>query len=105
MKPPSFDELDSEAARRALDFYLNPTTSQRPVTDEPLVVAREDLNADEAITHAAALLRSVAATVFEAAEHQRGTVRDSLYTVMHLMNMARALLDRYIIEQEKADTQ
>lgn len=103
MNPPPFDELDSEAARRALDYYLNPTPHPvAVVSDTPLVIARKDLTPTEAAEHAANLLRCAAATAFCSADMLKGASRDACYTVMHMINMARALLDRSLAEQAPA---
>lgn len=61
MKPSKNDEtdLDSEAARRALDYYLNPTPP-RPNLDTKIWTLHEGVSA--AHDHALALLRCAAAT-------------------------------------------
>lgn len=102
MNPSSFDELDSDAARRALDFYLNPApTKPWGLTDAPLVIARTDLTADQAAGYASTLLRSAATTAFQAADGLNGAPQEMTYSVMHMINMARALLERSITEQAK----
>ena len=53
MTTPPFSELDSEAARRALDYYLNPTPAVANASDDSLVIARQDLSAQAAAEHAA----------------------------------------------------
>ncbi|MFP3368071.1 MULTISPECIES: DUF6124 family protein [unclassified Pseudomonas] len=94
MKPPKNDEtdLDSEAARRALDYYLNPKP-QRPTLDNKIWALHESVTGDQAREHAIALLRCAAATAQETASHQHGSQRELTYALMHMMDMARALLE------------
>lgn len=49
MKPPKNDEtdLDSEAARRALDYYLNPNPP-RPTLDNRIWTLHEGVTGDQA---------------------------------------------------------
>ncbi len=95
MKPPKKDEtdLDSEAARRALDYYLNPPPS-RPSLDNRIWTLHDGVSSEQAHDHAVALLRCAAATAHETATHQpQGMTREILFALMHMMNMARALLE------------
>ena len=63
MKLPKNDEtdLDSEAARRALDYYLNPNPP-RPTLDNKIWTLHEGVTSEQAQEHAIALLRCAAAT-------------------------------------------
>ncbi|NER66607.1 DUF3077 domain-containing protein [Pseudomonas sp. MAFF212427] len=101
MTTPPFSELDSEAARRALDYYLNPTPAVANASDDSLVIARQDLSAQAAAEHAADLLRCAAATADESAGNLKGSQRDLALSVMHMINMARALLNRSLAEYNK----
>jgi len=101
MTTPPFNELDSEAARRALDYYLNPTPTIPNASEDSLVIARQDLSAQAAAEHAADLLRCAAASAFEAADNLKGSQRDLAFSVMHMINMARALLNRSVAEYNK----
>ncbi|OFS74130.1 hypothetical protein HMPREF3173_09555 [Pseudomonas sp. HMSC08G10] len=95
MKPSKNDEtdLDSEAARRALDYYLNPTPP-RPNLDNKIWTLHEGVSAAQARDHALALLRCAAATAHETATHQpQGMTREVMFALMHMMTMARALLE------------
>ena len=58
MKLPKNDEtdLDSEAARRALDYYLNPNPP-RPTLDNKIWTLHEGVTSEQAQEHAIALLR------------------------------------------------
>ena len=101
MTPPPFNDLDSEAARRALDYYLNPTPSTVSHTDDQLFIARQDLSAEAATEHASSMLRCAAASAYESADNLKGNSRDMAFSVMHMINMARALLDRSVAEQAR----
>ncbi|HDS1737491.1 hypothetical protein [Pseudomonas sp. BP8] len=84
--------LDSEAARRALDYYLNPTPP-RPNLDNKVWTLQPGVSASEAHDHALALLRCAAATAHETACHQDGMAREVTLALMHMVNMARSLLE------------
>ena len=85
-------DLDSEAARRALDYYLNPTPP-RPNLDNKVWTLQPGVSIAEAHDHALALLRCAAATAHETATHQDGMTREVTLALMHMVNMARSLLE------------
>ncbi|WP_110972120.1 DUF6124 family protein [Pseudomonas huaxiensis] len=94
MSAPSLTYLDSEAARRALDFYLNP--EPQPATelnDMQLVVARHDLSPEAASEQATWLLRCASTSASDAAPRLQGKAREQMLTVMHLVNLARTMLE------------
>ncbi|WP_442107786.1 DUF6124 family protein [Pseudomonas sp. NUPR-001] len=82
----------SDAARRALDFYLNPSPPTEPLADCWLV-PREGLDDAQATEHATQLLRCAAATAQESASGLQGMQRDLALTVVHMINMAKAVLE------------
>lgn len=86
-------DLDEEAARRALDFYLNPTPNPSEL-QRPLWTLREGVTGAQANEHALALLRCAASTAQETGAHLQGTTRDVVFALMHMVNMARALLEQ-----------
>ena len=94
MKTPKNDEtdLDSEAARRALDYYLNPNPP-RPTLDNRIWTLHESVTGDQAREHAIALLRCAAATAQETATHQHGSQRELTFALMHMMDIGRTLLE------------
>ena len=94
MKPPKDDvtDLDSEAARRALDYYLNPNPT-RPSAQNRIWTLHEGVTAEQAQDHAIELLRCAAATAHETATHQDGSTRELTFALMHMIDMARALLE------------
>ena len=86
-------DLDEEAARRALDFYLNPTSTPRDL-ERSLWTLREGVSDAQASEHAMALLRCASATAQETGNHLQGTTREVVFALMHMVNMARALLEQ-----------
>lgn len=91
--------IDSDAARRALDYYLNPAPAG-PEDEEPLMfTAREGLTGAQAMTHASSLLRCAAATAYESADSLQGARRDLAFSVMHMINLARAMVERTLNQQ------
>jgi hypothetical protein len=74
-----------------LDFYLTPEGS--PASAEPFV-ARNDLSMLDALNHASELLRCAAATAYESADGLKGAQRDLGLSVVHMINMARSMVDR-----------
>lgn len=47
------------------------------------------------------MLRCAAASAYESADNLKGNSRDMAFSVMHMINMARALLDRSLAEQAR----
>ncbi|MGE7960559.1 DUF6124 family protein [Pseudomonas sp. NPDC089530] len=96
-----FDSLkDSEAARRAMDYYLKPAISES-LADEKFFEVRHSISSEEAMIHASDLLRCAAASAYEAADHLRGTRRDLAFSVVHMIDMAKALVDRSLDSQRQ----
>jgi hypothetical protein len=88
---PSESLKDCPLSRKALDFYLAPTPSA-PSADP--FIARTDLSMLEALNHASELLRCAAATAYESADALKGPQRDLGLSVVHMINMARSMVDR-----------
>ncbi|MBF8723154.1 MULTISPECIES: DUF6124 family protein [Pseudomonas] len=103
MKPSKNEEtdLDSEAARRALDYYLNPAP-QRPNLDNRIWTLHSGVSAKQAHEHALALLRCASATAHETATHQlQGMTREVMFALMHMVDMARALLEHEEVARQE----
>jgi hypothetical protein len=88
---PSESLKDCPLSRKALDFYLAPSPSTPSA--EPFV-ARNDLSMLDALNHASELLRCAAATAYESADALKGPQRDLGLSVVHMINMARSMVDR-----------
>ena len=61
--------------------------------DNKIWTLHEGVTGDQAQEHAIALLRCAAATAQETATHQHGSQRELTFALMHMMDMARALLE------------
>ena len=107
-KNPLASLKDRAAAQRALDYYLKPAVSAASCTtdthDDPLYkklfAVRDDLDIEEAMIQASDLLRCAAAAAYEAAN---GANRDLGCSVVYMIDMAKALVDRVV--QIQANTE
>ncbi|BAQ81908.1 DUF6124 family protein [Pseudomonas sp. St29] len=84
---------DSDAARRAMDYYLKPAITG-PSKEEKFFEIRRSLSSEEAMIHASDLLRCAAATAYDAANHLQGANRDLAFSVVHMIDLAKALVDK-----------
>ena len=80
------------AAQRALDYYLKPAVSE-PDVEERFFGVNSNLSGEESLVHASDLLRCAAATAFKAADGLQGVSRDLAFSVVHMVDMARAMVD------------
>ena len=87
------DMRSSGAAQRALDYYLKEEMSAR-APDEALFAIKPEISQEEALVHASDLLRSAAATAYESASRHQGNQRDLAFSVVYLIDMAKALVER-----------
>ena len=53
-----------------------------------------NISREEALVHASDLLRCAAATAYESANHMQGPNRDLAFSTVHMIDMARAMVDR-----------
>ena len=83
----------SGAARRALDFYLKEEMSAA-APDDALFAIKPGISQEEALVHASDLLRSAAATAYESASSHQGSHRDLAFSVVYLIDMAKAMVER-----------
>jgi hypothetical protein len=81
------------AAQRALDYYLKPAVSEVAV-EERFFDVKPDISAEEALVHASDLLRCAAATAYESANNLNGASRDLAFSTVHMIDMAKAMIDR-----------
>lgn len=87
--------LHGDSVQRALDHYFNPAPEHTPgLEDMQLVVARDDVSPQAAAEQAASLLRCASATAYDAAQRARDKLQDQMLVSMHLINLARAMLER-----------
>jgi hypothetical protein len=83
----------SGAAQRALDFYLKENMSA-PVPNDSFFAIKPGISQEEALVHASDLLRSAAATAYESASSHQGNQRDLAFSVVYLIDMAKAMVER-----------
>jgi hypothetical protein len=83
----------SAAAQRALDHYLKPAVSENEVGERFFDVNR-NISCEEALVHASDLLRCAAAIAYESANQLQGTSRDLAFSVVHMIDMAKAMVAR-----------
>lgn len=81
------------AAQRALDYYLKPAVSEPQVIEQLFDVSRH-VSREEALVHASDLLRCAAACAHESADSLQGASRDLAFSVVHMIDMAKAMVDR-----------
>ncbi|MGL6242429.1 DUF6124 family protein [Pseudomonas sp.] len=81
------------AAQKALDYYLKPTVSEA-VVEERFFDVNPAVSGEEALVHASDLLRCAAATAFESANNLQGASRDLAFSTVHMIDMAKAMIDR-----------
>ncbi|WP_242172870.1 MULTISPECIES: DUF3077 domain-containing protein [unclassified Pseudomonas] len=94
--PVKIDQAQKYAAyKRALDHYLSPAPS--PDSVEPMVFAVDaETSFESALVHTSSLLRCAAATAQEAGDRLEGTSQALVISVLHLVDMARAMVDRAV---------
>ncbi|NVZ71164.1 DUF6124 family protein [Pseudomonas costantinii] len=94
---PESDELhdmrSSGAAQRALDYYLKEDMSASTL-DGTFFAIKPGISQEEALVHASDLLRSAAATAYESASNHQGNQRDLAFSVVYLIDMAKAMVER-----------
>ncbi|MFA7944377.1 DUF6124 family protein [Pseudomonas brenneri] len=83
----------SDAARRALDYYLKEDPGLAS-DDVAWFEANPAVSSEEALIHASDLLRSAAAIAYELADNKLGGTRDLAFSVVYLIDMAKAMLER-----------
>ncbi|MDQ0740912.1 MULTISPECIES: DUF6124 family protein [unclassified Pseudomonas] len=93
----------SGAAQRALDYYLKEDMSA-PAADAAFFTIKSGISQEEALVHASDLLRSAAATAYESASSHQGNHRDLAFSVVYLIDMAKAMVERSLRAPE-AQTQ
>jgi len=90
----------SAAAQRALDYYLKPAVADA-VVHARFFDVNHNVSGEEALVHASDLLRCAAATAFESASHLHGAIRDLALSTVHMIDMAKAMVDRSLEGQQK----
>jgi len=101
--PPSFilqeaaqcdsQSLDRAAAARALDYYLQDHKPARPMGTAIFAIPAS-VNSEAALAQASDLLRCAGASASEAGNGLSGMQRDLVLSVAHLVELARAYVDK-----------
>ncbi|MBD8097217.1 DUF3077 domain-containing protein [Pseudomonas fluorescens] len=89
----------SGAAQRALDYYLKEDMSA-PASGTAFFTINSSISQEEALVHASDLLRSAAATAYESASSHQGNQRDLAFSVVYLIDMAKAMVERSLRAQD-----
>ncbi|WP_341522671.1 DUF3077 domain-containing protein [Pseudomonas sp. G.S.17] len=58
-------------------------------------------NIEDALNHASELLQCAAATAYESGDRLSGPDRHLVFSVMHLVELARTVIDQSVIKLEK----
>lgn len=81
------------AAQRALDYYLKPAVAEE-ADEVRFFDVNRNVSGEEALVHATDLMRCAAATAGESARQLQGSSRDLALSVVHMIDMAKAMVDR-----------
>lgn len=90
------------AAQRALDHYLKPEVSGEETSDK-LFQVRSDIGMEEAVIHAYDLLRCAAAVAYQLTESLQGASRDLAFSAIHMIDLARAMVERSLNQTTLTD--
>ena len=85
--------LDRAATERALDYYLHDHKPPRHV-DQATYAIPDSVNLEAALAQASDLLRCAGASASEAGNGLSGQPRDLMMSVMHLVELAKAYVDK-----------
>ncbi|MBC3950099.1 MULTISPECIES: DUF6124 family protein [Pseudomonas] len=64
--------------------------------DSPLFTINETVNQQQALNYASDLLRCIITTAYESGDNAKGTSRDLAFSVVHMAEIAKAMVDRSI---------
>ncbi|MBI6856213.1 DUF3077 domain-containing protein [Pseudomonas cichorii] len=67
-----------------------------PTPPKPLFIVNDTVSQEEALNYASDLLRCIITTSHESGDSSQGTSRDLAFSVLHLAEMAKAMVDRSI---------
>ncbi|MEB0228088.1 DUF6124 family protein [Pseudomonas sp. 10S4] len=86
---------DRSALYRAIDFYL---TGEQPSAPDELRFynVSEDVSFEDAQLYLADLLRCASVTAYQCGDQLKGAERAMVFSVWHLLEIAKAMVDRSI---------
>ncbi|NWA29940.1 hypothetical protein HX807_28620 [Pseudomonas sp. D8002] len=91
--PPRDQAKDRAAFTRALDHYL-PTDPPQPSTS--FYAISDDISFEDSLLYTADLLHSASATALDCGEQLQSPERAKVLAVWHLLEIAKAMVDRSI---------
>ena len=65
-------------------------------TTPPLFTINDTVDQQQALNYASDLLRCIITTAYESGDNAMGTSRDLAFSVVHMAEMAKAMVDRSI---------
>jgi hypothetical protein len=86
---------DRSALYRAIDFYL---TGEQPSAPDELRFynVSDDVSFEDTQLYVADLLRCASVTAYQCGDHLKGADRAMVFSVWHLLEIAKAMVDRSI---------
>ena len=86
---------DRSALYRAIDFYL---TGEQPSAPDELRFynVSDDVSFEDIQLYFADLLRCASVTAYQCGDHLKGAERAMVFSVWHLLEIAKAMVDRSI---------
>jgi hypothetical protein len=86
---------DRSALYRAIDFYL---TGNQPSPPDELRFynVSEDVSFEDTQLYVADLLRCASVTAYQCGDHLKGADRAMVFSIWHLLEIAKAMVDRSI---------
>nr|WP_260408800.1 hypothetical protein [Pseudomonas cichorii] len=76
------------------DINMHEVPPETSITPTAHFTASESLGHEEALVHASDLLRCAMATAYECGDSLSGAQRDLAFSVVHLIEMARTMVER-----------
>ena len=88
-------QRDRSALYRAIDFYL---TGEQPSAPDELRFynVSNDVSFEDTQLYIADLLRCASVTAYQCGDHLKGADRAMVYSIWHLLEIAKAMVDRSI---------
>lgn len=69
----------------------------KKITPDPPVSIHDPVDLESSLIRASELLRCASATAYENGDNLTGMHRDLAYSVMHLVDLAKAMIDRSLV--------
>ncbi|MHC8392181.1 DUF6124 family protein [Pseudomonas sp. LB3P93] len=94
-KPAGAPPRDRSALYRAIDFYL---TGEQPSAPDELRFynVSDDVSFEDTQLYVADLLRCASVTAYQCGDHLKGADRAMVFSIWHLLEIAKAMVDRSI---------